>query len=122
MKHDELIEVGQYIESFNEATGQSLPCGTIYQSSGLRKHILKRHPNEIGNLRYIPLIIKSPDYIGRNPKESNSIELVKHVGDNIQVCIKLDVNNMHLYVASIYIISEGKLKNRLNSGRFRIFP
>lgn len=121
MKQDELIAVGKYAEAFNEATAQSLPCETIYQSVGLYKHILKRHPDEIGNIQYVPSIIKQPDYIGRNPKEQNSIELVKHIGDNLQVCIKLDTDDNYLYVASIYVISEGKLKNRINSGRLKVF-
>lgn len=121
MKRDELFAVGEYIEAFNEATAQSLPCGTIYQSVGLYKHILKRHPDKVDTVQHIPLIIKQPDYIGRNPKEQNSIELVKCIGDNVQVCVKLDADEHYLYVASVYVISNGKLNNRINSGRFKIF-
>ena len=121
MDHDKLIAVGEYIEAFNQATDQSLPCGIIYQSIGLEKHILDRHPEQIDNLKYIPDIIRRPDYIGKNPNEENSIELIKTIGDNIQVCVKLDLKHNYLYVASTYPISESKLKNRLNSGRLQIF-
>ncbi len=121
MKQDELIDVGKYIEAFNTATSQSLPCGTIYQSKGLYKHILKRHPNEIENIKYVPEIISQPDFIGQNSKENNSVELVKRIEGNVQVCIKLDTDERHLYVASVYTISNSKLQNRINSGRLKIF-
>ena len=121
MRCNDLFSVGSYIAEFNEATDQSIPCCTIYQSVGLEKHILKRHPFEVENLKHVPNIIKHPDYIGKNPKENNSIELVKRIGENIQVCIKLDSSENYVYVASVYTISDGKLKNRLNSGRLKIF-
>ena len=70
-------------------------------------------------LQQIPTIIQSPDYIGKNPREPNSIELVKKLSDNIMVCIKLDTQNGYLYVASVYNISQGKVNNRLNSGRLK---
>ena len=113
--------VGQYTEKFNIATGQKLPCGDIFQSAGLYKHIIKRHPNELGNIEHIPSIIASPDYIGKNPKEKNSVELVKKINNNVQVCIKLDTDRDYLYVSSVYEISESKVKNRLESGRLKNF-
>lgn len=69
--------VGKYIELFNLMTGQSLPCGNIYQSAGLRVHIEKHHPTEIDLLEDVALIIAEPEYIGRHPKEPDSVELVK---------------------------------------------
>lgn len=122
MKLDETTAVGEYVHAFNTKTSQSLPCGIVYQSAGLYKHILKRHPNMANYIGQIPNIIRYPDYIGSNPKEKNSIELVKILGDNIQVCIKLDTDDNYLYVASAYTISEGKLKNRIHSGRLKAFP
>ena len=79
----------------------------------------KKHHPEIKDsiMLNIPNIISSPDYIGKNPKEPNSIELVKDIGKNTKVCVKLDTKNEYLYVASIFEIKEGKLNNRLNSGR-----
>lgn len=118
---DNIFVVGQYTDKFNQATNQNLPCGNIFQSEGLYKHIIKRHPNELENINYIPQIISSPDYIGKNPKESKSIELVKKLENNVQVCIKLDKDGDYLYVASVYEISEAKVKNRLKSGRLKTF-
>lgn len=116
-----LFPVGEYIEKFNTATDQRLPCGTIYQSSGLEIHVKKRHPKEVDNLRHISSIIAEPDYIGKHPKEANSIELVKVLSGNVMVCIKLDSADGYFFVASVFEISEGKLNNRLNSGRLKPF-
>ena len=77
MDDDKLFQVGEYVQEFNDATGQALPCGPIYQSYGLKSHILKRHPNELDNLDHVPSIILDPDYIGKHPTEPDSIELVK---------------------------------------------
>lgn len=109
--------VGEYREEFNMITGQSLPVGAIFQSDGLLKHIQKRHPDCVADMVYIQDVISSPDYIGSNPKEPDSVELVKVVADNLMVCIKLDRGAGYLYVASFFKISNGKLANRLQSGR-----
>ena len=78
MDDDKLFQVGEYVQEFNDATGQALPCGPIYQSYGLKSHILKRHPNELDNLDHVPSIILDPDYIGKHPTEPDSIENVSH--------------------------------------------
>ena len=72
MPPENLFQVGEYIEMFNEVTGQDLPCGPIYQSHGLQAHVQKRHPSDISHLSCVPLIISAPDYIGKHPKEPNS--------------------------------------------------
>lgn len=67
----------------------------------------------------IPRIIQSPDYIGKHPKEQNSIELVKVLDQNVMVCIKLDLDENYLFVASVFEITEAKLRNRIHSGRLK---
>ena len=116
---DNLFEAGNYVERFNTLTGQTLPCGIIYQSSGLQKHVKKHLKEKATIMSDIPTVIQQPDYIGCNPKEPNSIELVKKITENVMVCVKLDSKNGYLYVASVYTISESKLNNRLNSGRLK---
>lgn len=111
--------VGTYIELFNEITGQHLPCGDIYQSDGLEKHLLKHHPDEIELMNDIEDVINSPDYIGKNPKEPESVELVKIMCQNVMVCVKLDSVNNYLYVASVFSINQSKLTNRVKSGRLK---
>lgn len=112
-------KVGTYQKRFNDLTQQSIPCGNIYQSDGLLTHVQRRHPNIVQDLPLIPQIIAAPDYVGHNPKEPNSIELVQALDANRMVCIKLDERDNTLYVASFYTISLAKLNNRLNSGRLK---
>ena len=119
MDKNGLFPVGTYTDKFNTATGQNLPCGTIYQSIGLEAHVRKRHPAEVGNLVHVSSIIASPDYIGKNPNEPDSIELVKVLSGNVMVCVKLDSANGYFFVASVFEISQSKLNNRLNSGRLK---
>lgn len=119
MNKDKLIVVGDYIELFNCITGQNLPCRPIYQSTGLHKHISKRHPEVLHLLSQIPKIIKHPDYIGKHPDESASLEFVKDIGDDIMVCIKLEPHQNYFYVSSMFKISKGKILNRICSGRLK---
>lgn len=111
--------VGEYIQLFNDVTGQNLPCGYIYQSAGLRVHVEKHHPTEVDVLRDVALIIAEPDYIGHHPKEPDSVELVKCLTRNEMVCVKLDKKEGYLYVASVYTISNAKVENRIKSGRLK---
>ena len=117
--NEELIPVGEYRESFNKQLDISLPTGIIYRSSRLINHIQRRHPDFVGYIDKLPEILLNPDYIGKNPTEPDSMELVKVFSDNILVAIKLDVKNNYLYVASLYNISDGKLHNRIHSGRLK---
>lgn len=116
---DKLIIVGKYAEKFNIKLGIDLPIDDIFISDGLNKHIQRRHPNCIQYIDKIPQIIKNPDYIGTNPKEPNSVELVKVFEDNIQIGIKLDTTNNYLYVATLFDINSSKIQRRLNSGRLK---
>lgn len=117
-----LFFVGEYISEFNTLTGQDLPCCQIVQSSGLAVHVQKHHPDETGNIELIPEVIKHPDYVGKNPKEPDSVELVKVFDANVMVCVKLDTKNDYHYVASVYSISNGKLQKRKENGRLKKFP
>lgn len=114
-----ITEVGEYIEKFNVLTEQDLPLLKIVQSSGLEIHVKKRHPDCIKYLTEIPNIIKEPDYIGHNPKEPHSIELVKVYSDNVQVAIKLDISKGYYYIASVYEIKPQRLKKGIFSGRLK---
>ena len=118
---DNLYNVGNYKQDFNDILQINLPCTTIYQSVGLESHIKKKHSNYLIYLDNIPDIISNPDYIGKNPKESNSIEFIKCYDDNIKLAIKLDTKNNYLYVASLYEIKDSKLQRHLDSGRLKIF-
>ena len=122
MEDEKLINVGSYIEEFNKLSGSSLPLQEIYCSKGLPTHLFKRnHSDCIKHIDDIPDIISNPDYIGVNPNEPNSIELIKKYEENILIGIKVDVNGDYLYVATMYVIQDAKLDRRLYSGRIKQF-
>lgn len=118
-KIDKLIKVGEYTEDFNSKLGINQPCLEIYQSTGLEVHINKNHPDCVNYLDDISDIINAPDYIGINPNEDDSIELIKNFGENIKVAIKLDKKNNYFYVASLYDIKPSKISRHLKSGRLK---
>lgn len=111
--------VGEYVETFNDLTSSTLPCGPIFMSEGFGVHIQKRHPGYMKYIDQVPEIITSPDYIGRNPKEPDSIELVKVFDENILLAIKLDKKRDYLYVASLYDVNSSKIERRLSGGRLK---
>ena len=115
----EMKEIGNYTQKFNDILNLNIPVGKVFLSDGLKIHIHKRHPGLEHYISDLPQIIKHPDYVGTNPKEPNSIELVKILSDNVLVAIKLDTQNDYLYVASVYDITDSKLNNRINSGRLK---
>ena len=116
---NQLQKVGEYSGQYNDVLKLELPTVSIYVSDGLKKHMLKRgHSNCEKYIENIPDIISTPDYIGKNPKEPNSIELVKvYTDDNVQIGIKLDISENYLYVATMFEVKQAKIERRLNSGR-----
>ena len=74
-----LTEVGEFQEEINKLLGTALPAGKIFQSDGLRIHLIKHYHHDcLDHLPDIPVIISSPDYVGVNPNESvPSVEYIK---------------------------------------------
>lgn len=113
------FKVGAYNGQYDALLGVNLPKLNIVQSNGLEKHISKRHPSCLKYLSKISEILSSPDYIGINPRESGSFELIKQYNDNILIGIKLDIKNNYYYVATLHDINQSKINNRLFSGRLK---
>lgn len=88
-------------------------------SDGLSKHLIKR--NHENMLRYIPQlseILNQPDFIGRNPKQpESSFECIKVLDDNVLVAVKLDVKSDYYFVASMYDVTDDKLRHMEENGR-----
>lgn len=114
-----LTKDGEFSENFNKMLGTDMPLLGIYHSNGLYAHVQKRHPHCLKFIDKLDRIIANPDYIGENPKEPNSIELIKHMGENVMVAVKLDSVGKYYYVASIYNITQSKIERRLYSGRLK---
>lgn len=117
MSEPRYIKVGRYKQIYNELLNISLPPDDIFRSEGLFVHIKKRHPGCMKYTHYIKDIIKDPDYIGTNPKEPDSIEMIKTFNKNIIIAIKLDRKKNYLYVATLYEITDSKIQRQLQSGR-----
>lgn len=119
---DNIFPVAPFNRLISKFLNLDLKYDFIYQSSGLEKHILKRHPECTEYLPYLPFIISHPDYIGINPNETGtSFELVKIFDKNIQIGIKLDIKEDYLYVATLHSITAGKLQHGLENGRLKKF-
>ena len=67
-------------------------------------------------------MISNPDYAGQNPKEAQSIELYKVMGDYILIAIKVHPSS-GLFLGSFYTLNNGenKIQKRLNIGRIHPF-
>jgi len=113
--------VGQHTEKVNQILNIELLTGNIYMYPGFPKHIKKRHKKCLPYIPDIPDIISRPDYVGINPNEPDSVEYIKIYDENILVSVNLckDKEKDYLFVSSLYDISDAKLNNRINSGRFR---
>ena len=116
---DNSFIVTAYDGRYNNILGTDLPKLNIVQSNGLEKHISKKHPSCLKYLDKIHEIITAPDYVGVNPKETNSFELIKRYDDNILIGIKLDMKNSYYYIATLHDIKQSKINNRLHSGRLK---
>ncbi|MGV3466525.1 MAG: PBECR2 nuclease fold domain-containing protein [Heyndrickxia sp.] len=102
-----------------------LACSSheVQMYPGAIKHIKKRHPGIFEQYYHlIPDILENPDYIGQNPKEPNSVELVKIVNEHFLVAIKLDPSG-YLFLSTFYDLKNGKTKveKRIRNGRLMLF-
>mgnify|MGYP003518438525 FL=1 len=119
---EDLIKVGEYKDIFNIILGIDIKEKEIYRSKGLPTHIVKRkHYKVMKYIDYIPDIIANPDYIGINPNEKESIELIKKYKDNVLLGIKVDKQKDILYVSTMHDVQVGKIERRLYSGRLKLF-
>lgn len=120
-KNEERLKVGRYNSAFNEILGVSLEELDIYQSQGLKTHMIKRkHFTCLRYINDIPEIIMNPDYIGINPNEpGDSVEFIKQYDDNVLLGIKLDTSKNYFYVSTMFDIQESKIARRLHSGRIK---
>ena len=118
-----IVVVGKLHEKITNKLKINLPNENINMYPGFKKHVKKRHPNCVKYISKIPDIINNPDYIGVNPNEPDSVELVKVFDENILLSINLSTKTTeeYLYISSLYDISQAKLNNRLNGERLKEF-
>lgn len=102
-------------------TGISFEEPNVFIYPGAVKHIKRNHPHVWNQHKQdLPHLLSNPDYIGKNPKVPNSIELYKFVGNQLLLAIKLDPSG-YLFVSTFYDLdnAEHKIKKRLKSGRIQ---
>lgn len=116
----ERLLVGEIdLVKINNLVGIQFPVSEVYIYPGAIKHIKRQHPGiweKYG--AQLPTIIQQPDYIGKNPSVSTSIELYKQIGEHMLLAVKLDPTG-YLYISSLYELNNAmvKIKKRLASGR-----
>ncbi len=115
------FKVGSYNIAYNSILGIELKGGSIYQSKGLKAHMLKRkHYKAAKYIDAIPDILSFPDYIGLSKcNDDYSIEYVKCFADNMRVVVKIDPKDDTLYVATMFELPKKKLDRFLYSGRLK---
>ena len=71
---------------------------------------------------FISEIISNPDYVGKNPSEPGSIELIKYVSPYLLLAVKLDPSG-YVFISSFYELNNGpvKVQKRLANGRLKPF-
>ena len=111
------IKVGYLKKEIIDLLKINLKPGEIKLLSGGIKHIRKRRTNCFNSyINKIPDIIKSPDYIGTNPKYLKSVEYIKKIDKNILVAVRLSTYG-GLSVATMYEITESKILSMLSYDR-----
>lgn len=95
--------------------------GEVWMYPGLKKHVMKAHAGIFEAYhQYLPDIIASPDYVGQNPKEPDSLELIKQITDTVLLAIKLDPSG-YLFVSTFFDLKNApdKIRKRLATGRIK---
>lgn len=115
---DKLIRIAQFNTRLNEVMDTEFDAFVIYQSKGLKTHLIKqKHFIAAKYIDCLQDIIEKPDYIGNY---NGNIEMVKVYKDNIFITIKLDEKNGHHYVATMFDVKKGKIDAYINTGRLKV--
>ena len=54
---------------------------------------IKKHPEVLKYLNKIPQILSKPDYVYKQLDKENTLWIVKNIGDNIKITLKLNIIN-----------------------------
>ncbi len=120
--HSKNIKIGELNEQVIELLKLDLkPQNINIWSSRLKEHC-EKHKDEYSSvnaynqaIRFIPEIIKNPDYVGLH--RNGNIQYVKKLEDISLVGIQILKGSGHLLFRTIFPISETKLKKSVRSGK-----
>ena len=117
MSKAKLKYIGEVLPAIKAIIGYT-GNASIYMSTGLRAHIIKRHPECVRYIQDIETIVTAPDYVGKNPNEAGtSFEIVKSLDQNIQIGVKLTSEADYFYISTLHIITAAKVSKYVASGR-----
>ncbi|MGL4774418.1 MAG: PBECR2 nuclease fold domain-containing protein [Clostridium sp.] len=97
--------------------------GVVYASPGVLNHIKRKHGKQLSKkvkenlICTIEKIIECPDYIGIREGEVPTLELIKKIDATLLLGLKVDEEKNYIYVTTLYPITEGKINQRLYSGK-----
>ena len=113
------IKVGYLERKIIDILDIDLKPGEIKLLPGGIKHICRKRLDCFNKyFSRIPEIIKSPDYVGVNPKYQNSIEYIKEFTDNILVAIRLQ-DSGSFSVVTMFYVTDSKISSMLRYGRIK---
>ena len=114
-----ILDIGR----INQLLRMNLRSGKVFAHNGVVEHIHSHHGLVFSmHQDSISRFIERPFYVGRNPRESESIELYdKH--NQVLTAIKRDPTRGYLFLASMYVLEdwETKIHDRLQCRRVRKF-
>lgn len=112
-------QIGRFSERIIKTLDLDIPVGTpIYIADSNIEHIKNRHPYEYDKyFNDIENILKSPDYVGINPKDK-SISFVKEYFVNsefIRVAVRI-TSNQNSYAKTLHLLSTYNAERYIQKG------
>lgn len=88
-----------------------------------KQHITERHPDVKEYIENVPEILKQPDMVLKENKRQDTFWLVKKIGENVKVTIKLNTNNQKDYKNSIIQMQkmrESEIKRNIRNEKVQV--
>lgn len=114
--------VGHVTETIAALAGISLPKdANIYLGASNIEHMRSSHPADFARYgNQLADILKSPDYIGKNPSD-DSLEYVKEFlvsGEYVKVAVRLSKSD-RFYARSLYVLNSNRVRNYVSKGTLK---
>lgn len=113
------------VDAINRTLGYDLEPGDVIFSSSAQKHAFGRHPDDFAKcLPHVGPIVRRPDFLGDDFKNSGAIELVSRIpalGSGVLVALLVTPDDKGCYrIKSCYPVGYSRIERRRQSGRLII--